>query len=79
VAAWFVSHKQQLRDDASKAKADQAKADQAKAPAVADTAVADTAVVARTLTELTAQIEALATQQAQLRATIERLTEQRSA
>ena len=79
VAAWFVSHKQQLRDDASKAKADQAKADRAKAPAAADTAVTDTAVVARTLAELTAQIEALATQQAQLRATIERLTEQRSA
>ena len=79
VAAWFVSHKQQLRDDASKAKADQAKADQAQAPLAADPAGADTAVVARTLTELTAQIEALATQQAQLRATIERLTEQRSA
>jgi voltage-gated potassium channel len=89
VAAWFVSHKQQLRDDATKAKADQAKADRAKTPAVTDTAVTDTAVtdtavtdtavVARTLTELTAQIEALATQQAQLRATIERLTEQRSA
>lgn len=69
VAAWFVSHKQKLRDDASKVAADQAKA--ADGP--------DTVALAKTLTELCAQIESLAAQQAQLRATIEQLAEQRSA
>jgi len=67
VAAWFVSHKQKLRDDADKA--DQSATDAQES--------SDTAAVAKTLTELTAQIEVLAAQQAQLLATIDLLTEQR--
>lgn len=72
VAAWFVNHKRD-REDAAKELADSAGPD----PGV-EHQVDDWPSVASTLAALTAQIEMLTHQQTELRATIDRLAEQRS-
>jgi voltage-gated potassium channel len=73
VAAWFVNHKR-TRQDAAQAKALADQSEQATAPA---SATADTDSLIGTLASLSTQIEVLSRQQRELRATIERLVDQR--
>src|SRR6478672_3944429 len=75
VAAWFVSHKR-TREDAARAKA-LADHPESAAELASDPVSADTDRLVGTLASLSAQIEVLARQQGELRATIERLVDQR--